>query len=133
MFHLFEHAGFEDAHDEHHWWIYDARVTSPKTCLVCIALDGTHYRGDEIELAFPYHVHMRVNAVKAMVHPHCRCVLRWAGRTEDVMTAPYGIRRPRKKAVIPKRVKPKLSPDQKRQFKTITKHAREVYGFKNFV
>lgn len=126
MFRLFEHAGYESAHDSHTWWIYDARVTSPRTCQVCIALDGTHYRGDEIDAAFPFHIHMRVNAVKAMVHPNCRCVLRWAGRTIDVMQAPYGIRREPKKAVVPKKVK--LGRSEKRLFRKVARHARETYG-----
>jgi len=126
MLRLFEHAGFEPAHSEYHWWIYDARVTSPRTCQVCIALDGTHYRGDEIDLAFPFHLHMRVNAIKALVHPNCRCVLRWAGRTIDVMQAPYGIARKPKKAEVPKKIE--LGKSERRMFKKVARHARECYG-----
>ena len=128
MFQLFEHAGFEKAHDPHTWWTYEARVTSPKTCELCIALDGTNYRGDELDLAFPYHIHLRVNAIKANTHmprdPYCRCLLRWAGRTKDVLEAPYGMRKPRKPK-IPKKVK--LVPDEKRMFKKVAKHARETW------
>ena len=129
MLRLSEHAGFLDAHDSHHWWIYDARVTSPRTCPFCIALDGTHYRGDELDLAFPFHIHLRVNAIKARAHmprdPHCRCMLRWAGRTIDVMPAPYGVIRKPKKAEVPKKVK--LNPDEKRMFKKAARHARETF------
>lgn len=126
---LFEHAGFAKAHDAHMWWIYDARVTSPKTCPVCIGLDGTHYRGDEIESAFPYHVYMRVNAIKAKVHLHCRCVLRWAGRSEDVLAAPIGLRKKPEKPQLRKeeREPKKLSPSQHLLWWRITRHARETF------
>ena len=117
-------------YDPRMWWIYDARVTSPKTCNLCINLNGTHYRGDELYLAFPYHIQIRADAIKANAHmprdPHCRCILRWAGRTEDILQNPYGIlkRKPEK---------PKMSQDyplgrdEKKMFKRTTKHARETY------
>lgn len=131
MLHLFEHAGFLDAHDPHHWWLYDARETSPKTCQLCLSLHGTHYRGDELELAFPFHRHMRVNTIKANAHmprdPHCRCRLVWTGRTEDILQNPYGIlKRGPEKPKVPKKVS--LGKDEKRMFKRITRHARETYG-----
>ena len=131
MLRLFEHAGFEDAHSPNTWWIYDAKETSPKTCQLCLGLDGTHYRGDEIELAFPYHMHLRVNAIKTNTHmprdPHCRCVLRWAGRTKDVLQNPYGIlKRKAKKPTLPKKVS--LNKDERRMFKKVARHARETYG-----
>ena len=148
MLRLFEHAGFEPAHDEHHWWIYDARVTSPRTCQVCIALDGTHYRGDEIDLAFPFHLHMRVNAIKALVHPNCRCVLRWTGRTKDVLTQPYGLldRGPKRAKIDVKTLKKMKRSDLqgwwrvarfaretfkgKKRLNEVARHARETYRFR---
>jgi len=65
-------------------------MTSPKTCELCKALDMTDWRGDWIPTAFPYHIHERVNAIKAMVHINCRCRLRWAGRTEQIYETPLG-------------------------------------------
>lgn len=137
MFKLFEHAGWERAHDPHMWWVYDARITSPKTCMVCLSLDGTHYRGDAIYTAFPYHYHRTVNVIKPQVHPHCRCRLIWAGRSVDVLATPVGLRKKPRKPEIPKFVGRRhrpidLSPSQRRQFKTITKHAREIYRLKQF-
>jgi len=76
---------FESAtnqYDPHEWWLFDSRQTSGKTCPTCLALHMTHYRGDEIHAAFPYHRIIRANRIKAMVHPHCRCVLVWTGRTD---------------------------------------------------
>jgi len=63
---------------------------SPKTCEVCKAYDMTDWRGDWIPDEFPYHTHMAVNAIKANVHINCRCVLRWAGRTEEIYKSPLG-------------------------------------------
>lgn len=83
-----DHEGFH--HSKFDWWIFDARMTSPKTCEVCKALDLTDWRGDWVPTQFPYHTHQAVNAIRAMVHPHCRCRLRWAGRTERVYEAPLG-------------------------------------------
>jgi len=117
--------GFEKAHDSHSWWIYDARVTSPRTCPVCLALDGTHYRGDELDLAFPYHIHLRVNAIKALVHPHCRCILRWSGRSRDVLATPIGMRKKPVKPQLP--AKQRLTPKQHIRWWQITRHARECY------
>ena len=120
-----------DPYDEHHWWIYDPRMTSPKTCILCMALDGTHYRGDELYMAFPYHEIMHVNAIKAMVHPNCRCVLRWAGRSEDLLTSPYGLKAKPDKPEIPKKYD--LTPDKRRQFGKIAKVAREVKLWKKHI
>jgi hypothetical protein len=63
---------------------------SPKTCEVCKAYDMTDWRGDWIPDEFPYHTHMAVNAIKANVHINCRCVLRWAGRTEEIYKSSLG-------------------------------------------
>ena len=135
MLRLFEHIGSEKAHDPHAWWIFDARVTSPVTCSLCIGLDGTHYRGDEIEAAFPYHIHLRVNAIKARAHmprdPYCRCVLRWAGRSKDVLATPVGLRKAPRKPEVPKKLG--FSKDEKRMFKRITRHARETWRNKKRV
>jgi len=125
-------------YDPHVWWIFDARVTSPRTCPVCLALDGTKYRGDELANAFPYHVVLNVNTVKPMVHPHCRCRLRWAGRSKDVLVSPYGMRNPKRKLpelpyqyTAGRRLKPltpqKLSPSQHFKWINITRWARECY------
>ena len=83
-----DHEGFH--HSEYDWWIFDARETSPKTCEVCLALHLTDWRGDWIPSRFPDHTHQSVNVIRAMVHPNCRCRLRWAGRTETVEEAPLG-------------------------------------------
>ena len=111
-------------YDPHVWWIFDARVTSPRTCPVCLALDGTKYRGDELANAFPYHVVLNVNTVKPMVHPHCRCRLRWAGRSKDVLVSPYGIRKPKAGGQLEKQ---RLSPSQRFKWINITRWARECY------
>ncbi|MCJ7767863.1 hypothetical protein MUP79_05695 [Candidatus Bathyarchaeota archaeon] len=66
-------------------------MSSPKTCELCQLLDMSDYRGDWIDFEFPYHTHMAVNAIRAMVHPNCRCVLRWAGRMEEIHTHPLGL------------------------------------------
>jgi len=129
-------------YDPHVWWLYDSRVTSPRTCPVCIGLDGTHYRGDEVPLAFPYHMLLRVNVIKPMVHPNCRCLLRWAGRSEDVLEAPYGMRNPKlEKPELPRgglagrRLQPlepeQLSPSQHFKWWQITRHARETFSRKS--
>lgn len=128
MLSLSEHVGFAKAHDAHAWWIYDARMTSPKTCPVCLSLDGTHYRGDEIEAAFPYHLHMAVNRIKAKVHRFCRCVLRWAGRSRDVLSTPLGLRKKPEKPQLRKQERePKaMSASQHFLWWKITKYARET-------
>lgn len=126
MLSLYEHAGWEQAHDPHMWWIFDARETSPKTCPLCLTLHGHQFRGDGLNMAFPYHIHLRVNAIKAMVHPHCRCVLRWAGRTEQIYkTAVVGGLAKRKVKSLPQKQKVKagrLSPFLKRQKKAIMRY-----------
>jgi len=135
---IFEHAGFERAHDPHHWWVYDARETSPKTCPLCLSLHGTDYRGDEIDMAFPYHIHIRVNAIKANAHAprdyHCRCLLHWAGRTKDVLDFRWGTRKPRipdiPKKVAGRPVEDVLTPDLRRMRKKIVKYARETWKWK---
>jgi len=115
-----------DPYDEHNWWIFDSRLTSPNTCELCQALDGTHYRGDELELAFPWHVPMRVNAIRAMVHVNCRCVLRWAGASIDVLASPYGMKQKVDRPETPE----DLSPSQQFGFRQVTKHAREMVSKK---
>lgn len=82
-----DHQGFH--HSALDWWFFDARTTSPKTCPVCKALDGMMYRGDRIPTLFPYHTHMAVNKIRAKVHPNCRCILHWVGRTEEPETQPH--------------------------------------------
>ena len=123
--HIKEHAGYLEAHDPHMWWIFDANVTSPRTCPVCLALDGTHYRGDDLDSAFPYHIHLRVNAIRPMVHPNCRCMLRWAGRTEQILNAPYGLKK--KKSEQPE---VELTPKQRLQVNKFISFARETYADK---
>jgi len=128
---LSEHAGWEKAHDAHHWWMFDARLTSPKTCEICKALDGTVYRGDGIAAAFPYHIHMAVNAIKALVHPHCRCRLRWVGRTEKVQVRHILTRRDdreRKRPQLPKKQRGLLSPSQHLIWWRTSHYARETFG-----
>lgn len=130
MLRLLEHVGFAKAHSPLHWWIFDSRETSPKTCPLCLSLHGTHYRGDEIDGAFQHHIHLRVNAIKAMVHPHCRCLLQWTGKSEDVLEAPYGyvLKRAPKVPTIPKKQLPMLSPSQRREFRRVAKIARETWS-----
>ena len=122
-------------HDPHSWWIYDPRETSGKTCPTCLGLIGTHYRGDEVEFAFPYHVHLRANTIRAKVHPHCRCRLIWTGRTKTVNENPYGIlKRPAQKAELPSKVAGKiidLSPSQKRLYDRTSGYARETFRKRN--
>lgn len=133
MLRLYEHAGWEKAHDPHMWWTFDARETSPKTCPLCLSLHMTQYRGDRIDEAFPYHIHMRVNAIKAYVHPNCRCVLRWAGSTVGVWKVPMGWLKHRPKLPkIPKTVAGRpvedvLSALQRVHRKQIVRHAPEIY------
>ena len=86
---LVDHEGYR--HTEKHWWIFDARYSSPKTCPLCQSLNTQMFRGDVVPYVFPYHTHQAVNAIRAMVHPHCRCRLRWAGRTEKTYNTPLGI------------------------------------------
>lgn len=87
-----DHQGYH--HSPYDWWIFKARMTSPKTCPVCKALDLHDYRGDWIPTIFPYHRHMRVNRIKASVHPNCRCVLIWAGRAKAIYLSPFGLLTP---------------------------------------
>jgi hypothetical protein len=84
-----DHEGYH--HSALDWFIFDARMTSPKTCELCQLYDMTDWRGDWVPDVFPYHTHMAVNAIKAMVHPNCRCVLRWAGRTQQLYETPLGL------------------------------------------
>ena len=128
-------------YDPHVWWLFDSRVTSPRTCPVCIGLDGTHYRGDEVPLAFPYHLQLHVHLIKPMVHPNCRCRLVWAGRTEDVLEAPYGMKKPAyEPPQLPTPMRREdwkspggqtLSPSQHFKWWQITRHARETFSRKN--
>lgn len=64
--------------------------------------------------------------------PHCRCLLRWAGRTKDVMPNPYVRKRPPQTPDIPKKVAGRpvedvLTPDLRKMRKRIVKHARETF------
>jgi hypothetical protein len=49
------------------------------------------FRGDVVPYVFMYHTHQAVNAIRAVVHPNCRCRLRWTGRTEKAYNTPLGI------------------------------------------
>lgn len=136
MLRLLEHAGSEKAHSARHWWAFNCRQTSLETCPLCLSLHMTDYRGDGIDTAFPRHIHMRVNMIKARVHPHCRCRLESAGMSKDVLTNPYGMRRPRRIPEVPKRVAGRpvedvLSKSQRRERKQIVKYARETWRKKN--
>lgn len=120
-----------DPYDAHTWWLFDSRESSEKTCPVCLGLHMTHYRGDAIQSAFPYHMAYLPNKLKAKVHPHCRCLLVWTGTTKSVMDNPYGIlKRPAQKAELPAKVagkKIELSPSQQRLWKRTSGHAKETY------
>jgi hypothetical protein len=119
-----------DPYSPHNWWIFDAKQTSPKTCPVCQSLEGSHYRGDEIQAAFPYHIQKTANKIKAKVHPHCRCLLVWTGYTKDVVTNPYGIlKRKRERVTVPEKID--LSPSQSRMFRKVQKYSRETWKRKN--
>ena len=113
-------------YSSHMWWVFDPRETSPKTCLTCISLQGSHFRGDEIASAFPYHQQRTVNTMRAFVHQHCRCRLIWTGRTKDVLKIPYGVldREP-ERAEVPKKIE--LSPSQQRMFDKAAKFSRETW------
>jgi|GEM_PF-4454264 len=87
-----DHAGYH--HSPYDWWILKARLTSPKTCEVCKLLDLLVYRGDWVPARFPYHVHMRINRIKARIHPNCRCVLVWAGRALGIYETSFGLLEP---------------------------------------
>jgi len=92
----------------------------------------TDYRGDEIPLAFEYHIHVTVNKIKARVHRYCRCNLESAGMSKDILTNPYGMRRPHRIPEIPKKVAGRpvedvLSKSQRRERKAIVKYARETW------
>jgi hypothetical protein len=93
-----DHEGFR--HSDHHWWQFDARSTSPITCELCQALHLQMFRGDRVPEIFPYHTHQKINAIRAKVHPHCRCILRWAGRTEKSYNTPLGILLPEEEREI---------------------------------
>lgn len=84
-----DHEGYH--HSAFDWWIFDARMTSPRTCEVCQALNLSDWRGDWIPSKFTYHTHESVNVIRAMVHPNCRCRLRWAGRANRVYGTPLGL------------------------------------------
>ena len=133
MFHLSEHAGWERAHDPHMWWRYNCRESSPKTCPLCLSLHGTHYRGDELDIVFPFHIHRRVNMIKPMTHLHCRCRLEWTGRSKNVLLRPHGwLEGKRKIPEIPKTVAGRpvsdvLVPSQLRLRKKIVRYARETW------
>ena len=113
------------------WWLFDSRESSGKTCNTCLALHMNHFRGDEIASAFPYHIQMAPNRIRAKVHPNCRCVLAWTGRTKDTLENPYGLlKRPADKATLPDRVAGRpivLSPSQKRLYDRTSGYARETW------
>jgi len=131
MLTLREQEDRTDPYNPHNWWIFDAKQTSPKTCPVCQSLDGSHYRGDELQTAFPYHIQISANKIKALIHPRCRCKLVWTGYTKDVVTNPYGIlKRKRERVAVPDKVAGKkidLSPSQSRMFKKVQKYSRETF------
>ena len=87
---LYKHQGFY--HSKFDWWRYDAMQTSPRTCERCLDYHNNrnHWRGDQILIEFPNHVHVAVNQIHVMVHPHCRCNLWWLFRTEEVHEAYEG-------------------------------------------
>lgn len=87
-----DHEGFH--HSAYDWWIFTARMTSPKTCIVCKLLNLTDWRGDWVPDKFPYHRHVKVNRIRASVHQHCRCLLCWAGRAEGIYDSPFGLLTP---------------------------------------
>ena len=86
------HEGYH--HSAYDWWIFNARMTSPKTCQLCKVLHLRDYRGDWIPARFPYHTHQKINVIRAQVHRHCRCRLRWAGRGEQIYNSPFGLLTP---------------------------------------
>lgn len=87
-----DHEGYH--HSAFDWFIFRARMTSPKTCEVCKVLDLRDFRGDWIPHRFRYHIHRKMNQIKAKVHKHCRCDLWWAGRSERVYSSPFGFLTP---------------------------------------
>lgn len=120
-----DHMGYH--HSPYDWWVFDARMTSPKTCEICKVLDRRTYRGDWIPERFPFHIHRSVNAIKAMVHLHCRCILRWAGRAEGIYASPTGILPPEQIAEMwypSEKELERLSPSQ---LKAIFEFLREPY------
>jgi len=126
MLTLREQEDRTDPYSPHNWWIFDAKQTSPKTCPVCMSLDGSHYRGDELHTAFPYHIQVSANKIRAKVHINCRCNLVCTGYTKDVVTNPYGIlKRKRERVTVPKKID--LSPSQNRMFKKVQKYSRETF------
>lgn len=126
-----DHEGFH--HSPFDWWIFDARETSPKTCPVCLGLHLMQYRGDRVLVLFPRHTHMAINAIRAWVHPHCRCVLRFAGREEEVRDSPLGLLSPEEAKEIwypsPKELE-RLSPSQ---FALIRKFLRDPWAPREYL
>lgn len=96
--HQADHEGFR--HSSLDWWQFDARFTSPKTCDLCQLLHLQMFRGDVVPLVFRYHRHVLINQIKALVHPHCRCRLRWAGRGRRAYNTPLGILLPEEEQTI---------------------------------
>ena len=93
-----DHEGYH--HSAYDWWIFRAFMTSPKTCELCKVLDMRDYRGDWIPRRFPYHIHKRVNMIKAKVHRWCRCRLQYAGRTKRIYSSPFGFLTPEEVAKV---------------------------------
>ena len=115
-----------DPYSSHAWWLFDPRETSPKTCPTCQSLGGSHYRGDELFSAFPYHIQMAANRMRAYVHPHCRCRLVWVGYTKDVLSNPWAtLDKEREKITVPE--DQKLSPSQQRMFNNVSRFSRETW------
>lgn len=120
-----DHEGYH--HRSVDWWLFDARMTSPKTCPVCKALDMMRYRGDQIPTVFPYHTHMAINKIRAWVHPNCRCVLHWVGRTEVPEKVPHWWLTPEQAWELWTPSKEELKRLTPSQFKTVMRFLRSPW------
>lgn len=133
---LREHAHME--HSSLDWWMFDAWATASNTCPTCLNLNQQIFRGDEIPDAFPYHTHDLPNRIRARVHPHCRCVLRWVGRDKrgESHERPTSLLKHITKQIEPVQIKINnkntvtplhMSPSQRRLFQRTNKFARETF------